>query len=180
MQVVLVRLEAASGASPSIFSGTLSSDVVTSVRGAGGGAAETVVFSDAGRVTLRLVPRDPGPPGAPASPSALNQVTITRYRVQYRRTDGRNVAGVDVPYPFESGTTFTVPPDQPATHQFEIVRRTAKEEAPLAGLRASRVVIATIADVTFIGRDLAGHEVIAAGSIGVQFGNFSDPGQGNP
>ena len=36
-------------------------------------------------------------------------MTIDRYRVSYRRADGRNMQGVDVPYTFDSAVTFTVP-----------------------------------------------------------------------
>jgi hypothetical protein len=51
----------------------------------------------------------------------------------------------------------------------------AKLEAPLGALAQSLVIISTIADVTFFGRDQAGNEVSATGSIGVQFGDFADP-----
>jgi hypothetical protein len=36
-------------------------------------------------------------------------------------------------------------------------------------------MISTIADVTFYGRDQAGNDVSATGSIGIDFGNFGDP-----
>jgi hypothetical protein len=177
VMLVITSLEAASGATPATFGGTLDSDVITNVTRTVGSTQvqEPTVFSDAARVTLRLALKDPGTPTAANSPSSLNQVTITRYQVVYRRSDGRNTAGVDVPYPFDSAITLTVPADGTATGNFELVRPSAKEEAPLAGLRASAVVIATVADVTFSGTDLAGNVVSVTGSIGVQFGNFGDP-----
>jgi len=164
-QVVIVNLEAASGAQSAVFSGTLDSDVIT----------DGTVFNDIGRVTMRLVLKDQGVPGVTATPSALNQVTITRYRVVYRRSDGRNAAGLDVPFPFESATTFTIPVDASVTQSFELVRHTSKKEAPLAALGSSSVIISTVAEVTFYGRDLAGNEVVVVGNIGILFGNFSDP-----
>ncbi len=175
--VVIGSLEAASGASPTTFGGTLDSDVITNVTRTVGGAQvlEPTVFSDVGRATLRLTLKDPGVPGNASSPSSLNQVTITRYQVTFRRSDGRNTPGVDVPQPFDSAVTVTVPADGTTTATFELVRNTAKQEAPLSALRSSGVVIATVADVTFIGRDLAGNTVTVTGSIGVQFGNFGDP-----
>ena len=62
-----------------------------------------------------------------------------------------------------------------ATHSFEIVRHMAKEEAPLAALAVSAVIINTIARVTFYGHDQTGRPVIATGQIGIEFGNFGDP-----
>jgi hypothetical protein len=169
-------LEAASGAEPNEFGNTLNSDVVTKVKRDVNGQQVDVptVFNDLGRVTVALTLRDPGF-GVAASPSALNQVTFTRYRVTYTRADGRNTPGVDVPYPFDSGITFTVPASGTITAGFEIVRHTAKQEAPLLALGVNGVNIATIAEVTFYGRDQAGNDVMVSGSIGIVFANFGDP-----
>jgi hypothetical protein len=177
VQLVLQSLEAASGARPDDFGGTLQSDVVTVVnRQVNGQPAQvSTIFNDTGRVTLALVLKDPGLGLTPAAPTALNQVTITRYRVVYRRTDGRNAPGVDVPFPFDSGVTFTVPPDGSVSGGFQIVRHTAKQEAPLATLAVNPDIISTIAEVTFYGQDQAGNEVSAMGRIGIDFGNFGDP-----
>lgn len=161
--LVIDRLEAASGAAGATltFTGTLQSDVVTD-----GG-----IVNDSGRVTMRLIMKD-----VLASPSAVNAVTINRYRVAFRRSDGRNTAGVDVPQPFESAVTFTVAPGTAVAHSFELIRHLAKEEPPLRALATNTAVtIATIADVTFYGRDQAGNELSATGSIGVIFGDFADP-----
>jgi hypothetical protein len=163
--LVIDRLEGASGASGATFSGTLQSDVITVVDDS------PTVFSDSGRVTLRAIMKD-----VFETPTAVNGVTINRYRVTFRRSDGRNTAGVDVPQPFDSAVTFTIPPGGSATSTFELVRHLAKEEAPLRALATNvAVTIATIADITFFGRDQAGNELSATGSIGVIFGNFGDP-----
>ena len=165
--LVIDRLEAASGASgtSAAFGGTLNSDVITIVDNS------PTVFSDSGRVTMRLIMKD-----ALAAPSAVNAVTINRYRVTFRRSDGRNTPGVDVPQPFESAVTFTVAPGTTASQSFELVRHLAKEDAPLRALASNvAVTIATIADVTFFGRDQTGTELSATGSIGVIFGDFGDP-----
>ena len=159
--LVIDALEAASGAAQTLtFSGTLQSDVVTQ-----GG-----VFSDSGRVTMRLIMKDLGEVA-----SATNAVTINRYLVTFRRTDGRNTPGVDVPFPFDSAMTFTVAPGTTNVAGFELVRHNAKFEQPLLGLVNSFATLSTIADITFVGRDQAGREVSASGSIGIQFGNFADP-----
>lgn len=105
----------------------------------------------------------------------MNIVTFTRYRVVYVRADGRNTPGVDVPYPFDSSATFTAVPGTPGTVGFEIVRLTAKQEAPLRALITNPTFIGTVAEVTFYGQDAVGNDVSATGSIGITFGNFGDP-----
>ena len=174
--ITITRLEAASGAEPDEFGGTLNSDVLTMVKRDVNGQQVDVptVFNDVARVTVGLTLRDPGF-GTSASPSALNQVTFNRYRVTYQRADGRNTPGVEVPYPFDSAVTFTVPSTGTATAGFELVRHTAKQEAPLRALVSNSVILSTIAEVTLYGRDQAGNEVIATGNIGIFFGNFGDP-----
>jgi hypothetical protein len=177
VQLVIMSLQAASGADPDEFGGDLRSDVITLVERQVGGETVRVptVFNDLATVTLAMILKDPGQPGVVATPSAINQVTINRYRVTYRRTDGRNAPGTDVPFPFDSAVTLTVPADGSVTAGFQIVRYTAKEEAPLTTLRNNRDVISTIAEVTFFGRDQAGNEVSVSGNIGIDFGNFGDP-----
>src|SRR5215204_5467608 len=83
VQLVITSLQAASGADPGSFGGTLLSDVVTLVeRTVEGQPTQTpTTFNDFGEVTMTLILKDPGQPGAPAAPTAINQVTITRYRV---------------------------------------------------------------------------------------------------
>jgi len=168
-KLVIVTLEGASGANPGSFGNTVTSDVVTTVNG------QTTIFNDLGRVTLGMMLRDQGTPGVVAAPSLVNRVTITRYRVVYRRADGRNAEGVDVPRAFDSAITVTVPADGTAGAGFDIVRNVAKLEAPLATLRTGETFISTIAEVTFYGHDQAGNELSVTGSIGITFGNFADP-----
>lgn len=177
-QVLINSLEAASGADPGAMGGTLRSDVITLVTSPEPCSAASpcpTVFNDVASVTMSLVLKDPGVPGTPSAPSALNQVTFTRYRVVYRRTDGRNTPGVDVPQPIDSGLTFTVPEQGQVTAGFDIVRHAAKQEAPLAALASNPTIISTVADVSFYGRDQAGNDVSATASIGISFGNFGDP-----
>jgi hypothetical protein len=131
-------------------------------------------FNDMATAEVEILLRDPGVPGSPSSPTAINQVTITRYRVKYRRADGHNIPGVDVPYDFDSAVTATVPPSGSTEFAFQIVRHAAKEEAPLASLRFSGDIISTIAEVTFYGRDQAGNDVSVTGYMGVDFGDFAD------
>jgi hypothetical protein len=177
-QVVIQSIAAASGAEPSKFFSALTSDVVTNVTKPDPCSAQTpcpTYFNDLGQVTMTLILKDPGSSTSATSPSALNQITFTKYHVAYRRTDGQNMPGVDIPFAFDSASTFTVPASGSVTGGFELVRNDAKLEAPLLALRNSPVIINAIADVTFYGRDQAGNDVSATGSIQVNFGNFADP-----
>jgi hypothetical protein len=174
VQLVIDSLEAASGAEDTEFGTFLLSDVETLIEDSDGNFIPTI-FNDPGQVTMRIILKDPGVPGIPASPSTLNEVTVTRYHVRFVRADGRNAPGVDVPYPFDGGVAVTVSADTAASFGFNLVRHIAKQEAPLRALRDQATIISTIAEITFYGRDQAGNDVSALGRIQVEFGNFADP-----
>jgi len=165
VMLVIQQLSAASGGG-STFGGFLLSDVLTAGS----------VTNDSGRATLALRLKDPGPAGAPTTPSTLNAVTISRYRVRFERTDGRNTPGVDVPYGFDGGVTVTVPESGSADVVFDLVRHQNKSESPLINLRSNggQQIISAIAVVTFYGRDLAGNEIEVTGNIQVNFSDFAD------
>lgn len=147
------------------FAHTLESDVATN---------EGAVFEDPGKVRLRIAFKDVT---NPAAPTTNNFVTINRYRVEYRRADGRNVQGKDVPYAFDGASTFTVT-DESTEGGFVLVRVQSKLEPPLLTLNSiggAGLVISTLADVTFYGRDQTGTEVSVKGTISVNFSNWADP-----
>lgn len=106
----------------------------------------------------------------------INGVTLTRYHVAFRRTDGRNTPGVDVPYGFDGGLGTTITPGAIGQVSLELVRHQAKLEPPLKNLSGlgGQVLISTIAEVTFYGRDQNGNEVSVTGRIDVHFGDFPD------
>jgi hypothetical protein len=166
--LILNSLQAASGAQPGELGSTLNSDVITVVDGT------PTVFNDIGQVTFSLGLKDPGASGSPNAPTQNQFITIDRYRVRYVRADGRNTPGVDVPYGFDGSITLTVG-DGGGSAGFQLVRHIAKGEAPLQALANSPVIISTIAEVTFFGRDQTGHEVTASGRLSIDFGNFGDP-----
>jgi len=177
--LIVTAVEAASGADPETFGTVLASDVQTLVESSVGGQQVRVptIFSDPGLVTFRLGVKNPGLPTGTLGPSELNSITINRYRVVYVRADGRNTPGVDVPYAFDGAVTVTVAGEGDTSTGFELVRSQAKFETPLrslVGLGAS-MIISTIAEVTFYGRDQAGNEVMATASIGVNFSDWGDP-----
>jgi hypothetical protein len=145
------------------FTNVLASDVVADNGG---------IWEDIGRVTLTVALKDIT---SPTGPTTNNFITINRYRVVYRRSDGRNTQGVDVPYTFDGGITFTVT-DAPTQATFTLVRVQAKLEAPLRALATggSALVISTLADVTFYGYDQTGTEVSVTGTMSINFTNWAD------
>lgn len=157
--LVINSLAGISGAD-NTTSSILASDVVSDAGGA---------FQDGGQATLTLQMKDQDGPG----PSPVNFITITQYHVEYVRSDGRNVQGVDVPFAFDGGVTATV--SGSATVPFTLVRIQAKQEAPLKALagRGGAQVISTIARVTFYGQDQSGRGVSITGNIEVNFADWA-------
>jgi hypothetical protein len=154
---------------------TLTSDVITNVISPAPCSATSpcpTVFGDLGVATMHIVMKDSGSDN-PSAPSPFNDITVTRYHVEYTRADGRNTRGVDVPYPFDGAVTVTVTPAG-ATFGFSLVRIQAKEETPLVLLRSGGAFVSQIATVTFYGKDQTGAEVSIAGTIEINFGNFGD------
>jgi hypothetical protein len=162
--IVVESLMGASGATPDEFGVPLLSDVLTF-----GGT-----FNDLGQARMSLALRNPN---NPTGPTPINSITLNRYRVVYRRSDGRNTAGVDVPHPFDGAVTVTIPVSGGVTFGFEVVRNQAKWEAPLASMAGlgGKILVSTLAEITFYGRDQAGNDVEVSGTLQVNFGDFADP-----
>ncbi len=177
--LIIDSLEGASGAEPGTFTTNLMSDVRTIVEQQVDGQTVRVptIFNDLGRATFRLGLKDPGTPTNPTAPSPINAITVTRYRVAFKRADGRNTPGVDVPYGFDGGFTVTVSGSSTASAGFELVRIQSKAEPPLRNLVNSggAGIISAIAEITFWGHDQAGNEVSVTGNISVTFGDLADP-----
>jgi hypothetical protein len=165
VQLFIASLEGGPGDDVSGFRHTFASDVLTNGR----------VVDDGGRALLGLILKDPGTADLPTRPAPANLVTISRYRVRYLRADGRASPGVDVPYAFDGAVTFTVGPEGGVV-RFVLVRAQSKLEPPLVTLRESggSVALSTLAEVTFYGRDQAGHDLNVVGLIGVNFADWTD------
>lgn len=173
--LVIDSLQAAPGATPGTLGSFLLSDVQNIVTSGGTCTPATpcpTIFNDVGQAVLRLDLKNIGTTASPTTPTTNNEVTISRYRITYRRADGRNVPGLDVPYGFDGAVTITVPAVGTASVGFEIVRHDAKIESPLAQLVTNGAIITTLADVTFYGQDRVGNAVTVMGTIQVDFGNF--------
>ena len=127
------------------------------------------IFPDLGQAVIRAQMKDPL---SPIAPTPTNDVTMIRYHVSYRRSDGRNTEGVDVPFAFDGASTATIRIGNSATLPFELVRQIAKAETPLVNLVNNLTVVTTIARVTFYGRDQAGNTVSVSGEITVDFADY--------
>jgi len=128
------------------------------------------VLPDPGTASLGVVSKD-----ASLAPTATtnNAVTVTRYRVTFRRADGHNVEGVDVPYGFDGAVTATIAAGASGSVGLVLVQSTAKRETPLVQLITNpEASLATIADVTFYGQDQVGNEISVTGSILINFSDF--------
>jgi hypothetical protein len=168
--LVIDELAAGQGGSASTtFSTLLQSDVLTN-----GG-----VFEDSGRVTLHIAMKDvvgnPYTPSVGTEPTANNFITVNRYHVDFVRSDGRNVQGVDVPYSVDGAVTGTITTSQTQL-VFPLVPVQRKLEAPLRALRngGGAVAIMTVASVTFYGFDQTGNAVAVTGLISVNFADWAD------
>jgi hypothetical protein len=167
--LIIEGMEGIHGADDSLVDANFASDV----RTFGG------VYEDSGVAHMRIAFRDVDY-NAAVGPTDNNAITINRYRVSYRRADGRNTPGADVPWPFEGATTATIREDTESV-SFVLVRIQAKLESPLVQIVSSTAAIggagaiSTVADVTFYGRDQAGNEVTVTGSMDVTFADWADP-----
>ena len=176
--IVVDALEAASGATPGTMGGFLLSDVQTLVDQQVNGVTVRVptIFNDVGQVTLRLIPKDAGNGSAGLGPSPHNAVTITRYRIAFIRSDGRNTPGVDVPFAIDGFVTATIGAGATVV-PFEMVRHQQKLEQPLRSLASfgGRLFITTRAEVTFYGADQVGNSIQVTAGINVSFSDYADP-----
>jgi len=129
------------------------------------------VVNDTVTASIRSNEKNPS-----ATATLINAITLTRYHVEFRRTDGRNTPGVDVPFGFDGGLGVTIGPGTIAQVAIELVRHQAKLEPPLKNLAntGGQGFISTIAEITFYGRDQNGNEVSVIGRIDVQFADFAD------
>lgn len=130
------------------------------------------VTNDNAAVNMQAQPKDFSQPAG-----QVNDIVFTRYRVTYIRADGRNVPGVDVPYPFDGAANFRVDFDgSEVVRVFMIVRPQAKLESPLLEMQfgGGSQVISVLARVDFFGTDIAGRQIQVTGTINITFADFAD------
>ena len=159
--LIMDAVQAAAGGGTATLASSLDSDVLTN----------GIAFLDRGQASIRVEMKNAL---STTAPSPLSAITLNRYRVRFRRTDGQNREGIDVPFGFDGGTTVTIRAGSSGVVAFDLVRPQAKLEAPLRNLvgRGGLLIISAIAEVTFYGSDQAGNEVSVSGTIDVRFGDF--------
>ena len=174
---------------------------IEGVRGGtqGGGQGAAILFSDVSVggatinddaiVTVNVYRKNPNV----TSTSALEHVRLESYQVQFFRSDGRNVEGLDVPYRI-TGPLNSVRFHTPTgTDEVEleadlvVVRQTAKRDPPLVNLRdttsagqargriAGEGIIFTTAEITIYARQVTtGEPLQATGHLQVAFSDWID------
>jgi hypothetical protein len=174
-QLVIESLVGVPGDSPAQKGNTIISDVETTVTKPEPSCSTAspcqVWINDTAEVNFTVLMKDAT---SLVAPTAINTVTLDRYHVEYKRSDGRNTQGVDVPYAFDSAFTVAVAANGTSGATFDLVRHNAKKERPLVSLVCSVTcppMLSTIAEITFYGHDQAGNQVSAMGTIGVTFGD---------
>jgi len=112
------------------------------------------------------------------TPGFLNDIIITRYRVDYIRSNNRNTPGIDVPFGIDGTMNVRVPIRASATGVIMVVRHEAKLEPPLAELSngPSEGVLTANAQLQFFGKDVAGRTVSATGFLEIHFANYGETG----
>jgi hypothetical protein len=131
------------------------------------------VRADSITATLRAETLDPDPL---LGSTQYNDIVLTRYLVSFTRTDGKNVPGQDVPFPFEGSMSSVIKAGSTASVSLVLVREVAKLEPPLVGLvdLGSEVVLSCTAKIEFYGHDMVNRTVKATGYLTVYFANYAD------
>jgi hypothetical protein len=119
-------------------------------------------------LTAELLNPTPG-----IEPSIYNNIMVDRYIVHFKRSDGKNTPGVDVPYPIEGNLSVLVEIGRSVKVSFVIVTINAKREPPLVNLvEGNEPEIKATAIIDLYGHDLANNKVKATGYLQVFFSNY--------
>jgi len=139
--------------------------ILSDVRGVDEANPDTIVNCQTG-VTVSVRTKNPNQPATP-----VQDVRLTRYEVSYRRSDGRGVQGVDVPYTISGNMTVTVAAGDSVSFPVDLVRHQAKLLPPLSNITGLQIVT-MFADVTLGGATISGSNVSAGGSVQVTFADY--------
>jgi hypothetical protein len=152
---VLVTIESINGGAP----------ILSDVRGSGDNP-DTIINCET-QVSVSVRTKNPNTTATP-----VQDVRLTRYEVSYRRSDGRGVQGVDVPYTISGNMTVTVPAGgDVVAFPVDLVRHQAKILPPLSNITGLQIVT-MFADVTLNGATISGSDVSAQGSVQVTFADY--------
>jgi hypothetical protein len=151
-----------------------------------GTAGSTTVFSDV-LTTSGSIINDNGvatvtatlfDPATVDKPTAYQNIVVDEIDIEFMRTDGKNVEGVDVPYRFTQPINIVAEVATEAEIPFVLIRHVAKLETPLLELRDwvnQEKILQLVAKVTLQGKDVAGHRISpVSGYLSVWCSNFAD------
>jgi len=132
------------------------------------------VFNDNADITFSNTFLQIGPGSGVGDPGFINDIIVTRYRVDYFRPNNRNTPGVDVPFGIDGSMNTRVPINGTNTGSIIVVRHEAKREPPLEQLDSEDTegVITVNAQIKTFGADIAGHTVSATGFLEIHFANY--------
>ncbi|HOW44480.1 MAG TPA: hypothetical protein PK919_04835 [Candidatus Aminicenantes bacterium] len=151
-----------------VGSTTVFSDVIT----------EGGIINDNGVAAVSTLTYNPTEDSEEHDITYYMNVIVDQVDVEFMRTDGKNVEGVDVPYHFSQPVNMLVPVDEEVEIPFVLIRHAAKMESPLIELRdvpSEEFVLQLVAKVTLHGKDLGGHRVApVSGYMSVWCANFAD------
>ena len=182
---ILVMVLAHAGCSKDFVTGS-ESDVIFRIVDINGGELleSDVLFDDGSVVTILPDVVDVTVANRPKNPltdvpQVAMAIFVERYEVSYTRTDGHNMAGVDVPFGFTgrlttavdvaaSGNNLTIP--------LTVVRQQQKDEPPLRNLRngGGQSIFTVTAQITLHGRTTAGQAVTSTGFLTISFADFGN------
>jgi hypothetical protein len=169
---VILRILAVTGTSG--LNGTEASVLFSDVLTEGG------VVNDSATVELEAIPKNPL--FGDDLPNA-NDVILQSYTVEYLRSDGRNVQGVDVPFSISGSLSIQVDIGGTTSIPFTVVRHQAKLEPPLRNMakdgsevveRLGSIFITTTAKITIYGKTTSGKDVSTVCYLEITFGDFAD------
>lgn len=163
---VLLRVVKVTG-QPGAGADTTESDFLMSDVNFKGG-----VFNDNMFLQLEVIAKNPS-----LVLGTFNDVLVQRYGVVYRRSDGRNTEGIDVPYAISGPMTALIKAGgTPQKVGLLVVRHQAKLEPPLLNLTVGggAQVLTVIAEITIHGTTTSGKAVQAVGFLQISFADFGD------
>lgn len=142
------------------------------------------IINDSALLTLDVIPKNPNPSQII---SPFNDVQLERYEVRFRRSDGRNQEGVDVPFSISAGLQGIVPVNGTGQAIVVVVRHQAKLEPPLRNLHGVFLtngtfsfggagILTTTAEITVHGRTTSGKAMSTRTFLEVVFADFAGEG----
>jgi len=145
---------------------TVFSDVITN----------NTVVNDNGLITVGSMPLDPDSIG---KTTPYQDVIVDQIDVEFSRSDGLNVQGVNVPYSFsQKFSTLITTGDKPSAIEFVLITHNAKLEPPLVDLTnyGAEHILKLEAKITVHAVEVSGKRLSpVSGYISVWCANFADP-----